>query len=89
MDTPDFLNEYFVNVAERTSGILNVNDYDYPMLYEGVHNIFDFTPPVIEDMYAYSAHGSCGMRTDKGYDAAPNSAASQNGWTWGVYQGCG
>ena len=29
-----------------------------------------------------TAHGSCGRRTDKGCDAAPTSAASQNGWTW-------
>ena len=52
-ETPDFLNNYFANISERTSGILNLHDYEYPVLYEDVHNVFDFKPPEIEDMYGY------------------------------------
>ena len=34
--TPDFLNDYFANIAQRTSGILNLNDHVYTTLYEDV-----------------------------------------------------
>ena len=42
-----------IETAQRTSGILNLNDYDYNVLYNDVHNVFDFTPTTIEEMYGY------------------------------------
>ena len=42
-----------IETAQRTCGILNLNDYDYNVLYNDVHNVFDFTPTTIEEMYGY------------------------------------
>ena len=52
-DVPDFLNEYFVNIARRTCGNFNHDEHDYTELYSGYDCNFDFVPPVAEEMYGY------------------------------------
>ena len=51
--TPNFLNDYFVNVAERTCGKFDMDDHVYNELYSDVHSNFDVVPPMTEDMYIY------------------------------------
>ena len=52
-DVPNYLNEYFVDIAsrmrERPENIID----DYVDCYENVMSEFDFTPPELEDMYGY------------------------------------
>ena len=52
-NTPDFLNDYFVNNAQITCGILNLDDHAYTVLYSDVNNKFAFIPPTTEEMYGY------------------------------------
>ena len=51
-NTPDFLNEYFVNIAQRTYGDDNYR-YDHQTLYNEVNTMFDFEPPALDEMYGY------------------------------------
>ena len=52
-DVPDFLNEYFVNIARRTCGNFNHDEHDYTELYPCYDCNLDFAPPVAEEMYGY------------------------------------
>ena len=52
-DTPEFLNKYFVNIAERISGPRDPNQVPYVRVYEHINDVFDFLPPSLEDMYIY------------------------------------
>ena len=47
---PDFLNNYFVNIAEKTR---LVDDSDYETCYNDVNINLDFIPPTLEDIYCY------------------------------------
>ena len=47
---PDFLNNYFVNIAEKTR---LVDDSDYETCYNDVNSNLDFIPPTLEDIYCY------------------------------------
>ena len=49
--TPSFLNEYFVNIAERTCGPFVPDLNDFANLYPTVNTNFDFDPPALEEMY--------------------------------------
>ena len=47
------MNKFFVNIAARTR--LRPDDImdDYSDCYDDVHALFDFTPPVLEEIYGY------------------------------------
>ena len=50
-DTPAFLNEFFVNIATRVCGPFVPDLNDYNNLYRNIDTVFDFTPPLAEEMY--------------------------------------
>ena len=52
-DTPNFLNDYFVNIASRTCGHFVPNLNDYANLYPDIVSKFDFTLPSLEEMYGF------------------------------------
>ena len=52
-DTPDFLNSFFVEIAERTRTRLTNQDAKHIDLYPDIISKFDFAPPELEDMYGY------------------------------------
>ena len=53
IDVPDYLNEYFVKIAKRTSERPNDIMNEYVECYEIVMSTFDFIPPAIEEIYGY------------------------------------
>ena len=52
-DTPEFLNDYFANVAQRTCGQFVPNLNEFENLYPEIENIFDYAPPLLEEMYGF------------------------------------
>ena len=52
-ETPDFLNHFFANIAERTRPRPNNHIERITDCYEDVHTEFNFVPPRVEDMYGY------------------------------------
>ena len=52
-DIPDFLNNYFVNIAERTVTHQVIDCPIYRNEYDHINGIFDFVLPTMEDMYIY------------------------------------
>ena len=53
METADFLNEFFVNIAKNTR-ITNFNiDQEYVACYDNIDSNFDFMPPTLEEIYGY------------------------------------
>ena len=52
-DTPDFLNEYFVNISTRICGNFVPDLSDYNNLYPDIETVFEFIPPVAEEIYGY------------------------------------
>ena len=53
IDVPDYLNEYFVNVAERTRERPNDIMTEYVECCGNVRSTFDFIPPTLEELYGY------------------------------------
>ena len=53
IDVRDYLNEYFVKIAERTRERPNDIMNEYVECYENVMSTFDFIPPAIEEIYGY------------------------------------
>ena len=52
-NVPDFFNDYFVEIADRTRERPNNIMNEYVECYENVMSAFDFIPPVLEDIYGY------------------------------------
>ena len=52
-NTPDFFNEYFVNIARRTCGPFDPVLDDHINVYPDVNSVFDFIPPTAEEMYGF------------------------------------
>ena len=52
-ETPDFLNHFFANIAERTRPRPNNHIERITDCYEDVYTEFNFVPPRVEDMYGY------------------------------------
>ena len=54
-EIPDFLNDFFANIAERT----HIKPIDimanYLECYAHLNGIIDFTPPDVQDIYGYMA----------------------------------
>ena len=52
-ETPDFLNEFVVNIAETTR-VTNANiDHEYDACYDNIDSNFDFMPPSLDEIYGY------------------------------------
>ena len=50
---PDYLNDFFVNIADRTrNGVVNPN-VDYGECYNAILSKCDFVPLAVEDLYVY------------------------------------
>ena len=53
VETADFLNEFFVNIAKNTRKT-NVNiDQEYVACYDNIDSNFNFMPPTLEEIYGY------------------------------------
>ena len=50
---PDFLNDYFANVANLTRQRNLDVDQEYEPCYNDVNNILDFLPPTLEEIYGH------------------------------------
>ena len=50
---PNYLNDYFVNIAGMTRDANTNIAQNYETCYNDVNNVFDFLPPTLDELYGY------------------------------------